>query len=135
MIGSLAAIANLGDRGSSDTRPESGVVVTPLQGLQAGAAPGAVRYASGERLDDATALAASCEAALLVLGLDWRLEGEHIHPGDIAPILRQIPPPPSPAAALVAAGGPGHCRHHQLWLGASGGRFRRRRPHQPGAAR
>ena len=93
VIGSLAAVANLGDRGSSDTRPEPGVVVTPLQGLQAGAAPGAVRYASGERLGEATALAASCEAALLVLGLDWRLEGEHIHPGDIAPILRQIPPP------------------------------------------
>lgn len=93
VIGSLAAIANLGDRGSSDTRPEPGVVVTPLQGLQAEAAPGAVRYASGERLAEATALAARCEAALLVLGLDWRLEGEHIHPGDIAPILRQIPPP------------------------------------------
>jgi len=93
VIGSLAAGANLGDRGSSDTRPEPGVVVTPLQGLQAAAAPGAVRYASGERLAEATALAASCEAALLVLGLDWRLEGEHIHPGDIAPILRQIPPP------------------------------------------
>lgn len=28
-----------------------------------------------------------------MLGLDWRLEGEHIHPGDIAPILEQIPPP------------------------------------------
>ncbi|MDH4406195.1 MAG: glycoside hydrolase family 3 C-terminal domain-containing protein [Cyanobium sp. D14.bin.5] len=93
VIGSLAAVANLGDRGSSDTRPEPGVVVTPLQGLQAAAAPGAVRYASGERLAEATALAASCETALLVLGLDWRLEGEHIHPGDIAPILRQIPPP------------------------------------------
>lgn len=93
VIGSLAAVANLGDRGSSDTRPEPGVVVTPLQGLQAAAAPGAVLYASGERLAEATALAASCEAALLVVGLDWRLEGEHIHPGDIAPILRQIPPP------------------------------------------
>ena len=117
VIGSLAAIANLGDRGSSDTRPEPGVVVTPLQGLQAGAAPGAVRYASGERLAEATALAASCEAALLVVGLDWRLEGEHIHPGDIAPILRQIPPPhpllrrwwpgplpPSPATARRVRG-------------------------------
>jgi beta-glucosidase len=30
---------------------------------------------------------------VLVVGLDWRLEGEHIHPGDIAPILAQIPPP------------------------------------------
>ncbi|WP_254995315.1 beta-glucosidase family protein [Cyanobium sp. Aljojuca 7D2] len=93
VIGPLAAVANLGDRGSSDTRPEPGVVVTPLQGLQAAAAPGSVRHASGEGLQEAVALAADCDAALLVLGLDWRLEGEHIHPGDIAPILRQMPPP------------------------------------------
>ncbi len=93
VIGPLAAVANLGDRGSSDTRPEPGVVVTPLAGLRAAAAPGAVRHASGERLQEAVALAADCETALLVLGLDWRLEGEHIHPGDIAPILRQMPAP------------------------------------------
>ena len=93
VIGPLAAVANLGDRGSSDTRPEPGVVVTPLEGLRAAAAPGAVHHASGERLPEAVALAAACESVLLVLGLDWRLEGEHIHPGDIAPILRQMPPP------------------------------------------
>jgi len=29
----------------------------------------------------------------VVVGLDWRHEGEHIHPGDLAPILRQAPPP------------------------------------------
>ena len=42
VIGSLVAIANLGDRGSSDTRPEPGVVVTPLQALhpQAGQVEG-----------------------------------------------------------------------------------------------
>ncbi|MEX0588581.1 MAG: glycoside hydrolase family 3 C-terminal domain-containing protein, partial [Cyanobium sp.] len=93
VIGALAAVANLGDRGSSDTRPQPGVVVTPLAGLRAAAAPGAVRHASGERPAEAAALAAECDAALLVLGLDWRLEGEHIHPGDIAPILRQMPAP------------------------------------------
>ncbi|MCX5941070.1 MAG: glycoside hydrolase family 3 C-terminal domain-containing protein [Cyanobium sp. LacPavin_0818_WC50_MAG_67_9] len=93
VIGPLAAVANLGDRGSSDTRPEPGVVVTPLEGLRAAAAPGAVHHASGEHLQEAIALAARCETALLVLGLDWRLEGEHIHPGDIAPILRQMPAP------------------------------------------
>ena len=93
VIGPLAAVANLGDRGSSDTRPEPGVVVTPLEGLRAAAAPGAVHHASGERLPEAVALAAACESVLLVLGLDWHLEGEHIHPGDIAPILRQMPPP------------------------------------------
>ncbi len=93
VIGPLAAAANLGDRGSSDTRPEPGVVVTPLEGLRAAAAPGAVRHTPGERLQDAVALAADSDTALLVIGLDWRLEGEHIHPGDLAPILRQMPPP------------------------------------------
>ena len=34
VIGELAARANLGDRGSSDTRPPRGAVVTPLQGLR-----------------------------------------------------------------------------------------------------
>jgi beta-glucosidase len=53
-----------------------------------------------------------------VVGLDWRHEGEHIHPGDLAPILAQVPPPQaldrllgpsragrlwSPLAAVLAA--------------------------------
>ena len=29
----------------------------------------------------------------MVAGLDWRLEGEHIHPADIAPVLALVPPP------------------------------------------
>ena len=93
VIGRLAAEPNLGDRGSSDTRPEPGTVVTPLEGLRA-AAPGLrIDFADGRRPGAAAALAAGCDAAVVVAGLDWRLEGEHIHPGDIAPILRQIPPP------------------------------------------
>jgi len=30
---------------------------------------------------------------VVVVGLDWRQEGEHIHPGDLAPILREMPAP------------------------------------------
>jgi beta-glucosidase len=41
----------------------------------------------------AAALAARSQAAVVVVGLDWRLEGEHIHPGDIGPILELMPPP------------------------------------------
>ncbi|MEA5422611.1 beta-glucosidase family protein [Synechococcus sp. CCY9202] len=93
VIGPYLAVANLGDRGSSDTRPEPGSVVTPLAGLQAAAPELRLEVADGADLRAATALAAKCDAALLVLGLDWRLEGEHIHPGDIAPILQQVPPP------------------------------------------
>ncbi|MFM1811479.1 MAG: hypothetical protein RLZZ336_417 [Cyanobacteriota bacterium] len=93
VIGELAARANLGDRGSSDTRPPRGAVVTPLQGLRA-ARPGLpVHHDPGRDAQAAAALAARCDAAVLVVGLDWRHEGEHIHAGDIAPILRQTPPP------------------------------------------
>ena len=93
MIGPLADTANLGDRGSSDTRPAPDSVVTPLAGLRAAAPEMAVHHADGSDLAAATALAARSEAAVVVVGLDWRQEGEHIHPGDLAPVLRQAPPP------------------------------------------
>jgi beta-glucosidase len=93
VIGSLAATANLGDRGSSDTRPPAGAVVTPLEGLRAARPDLPIHHDAGGDPAAAAALAARCEAAVVVAGLDWRLEGEHIHPGDIAPILAQIPPP------------------------------------------
>ncbi len=93
VIGRLAATANLGDRGSSDTRPQPRSVVTPLEGLRAAAAGIAVHHSDGANLAEAVALAARSDAAVLVVGLDWRHEGEHIHTGDIAPILRQAPPP------------------------------------------
>ncbi len=93
VLGRLAAIPNLGDRGSSDTRPAPASVVTPLDGLRAGLPGCPIRFHGGHDPRAAAALAAGCDAAVVVVGLDWRLEGEHIHPGDIAPILRQIPPP------------------------------------------
>jgi beta-glucosidase len=95
LIGPLATTANLGDRGSSDTRPPAGAVVTPLDGLRAARPELAIGHADGRNIQAAAALAARSDAAVLVVGLDWRLEGEHIHPGDIAPILAQIPPPDS----------------------------------------
>lgn len=93
VIGGLADRVNLGDRGSSDTRPPAGAVVTPLKGLRQARPDLPIAFSAGHDRRSAAALAASCDAAVLVLGLDWRLEGEHIHPGDIAPILEQIPPP------------------------------------------
>lgn len=93
VIGSLASVANLGDRGSSDTRPLPGAVLTPLEGLRAAAPDLRIEQASGSSPQAAAELAAHCDAAVVVAGLDWRLEGEHIHPGDIAPILRLVPPP------------------------------------------
>jgi beta-glucosidase len=93
VIGRLAAVANLGDHGSSDTRPAAGSVVTPLEGLRAAAPEIQVQHADGANPEAAAALAAASDAAVVVAGLDWRHEGEHIHNGDLAPILRQMPPP------------------------------------------
>ncbi|MEB3185267.1 MAG: glycoside hydrolase family 3 C-terminal domain-containing protein, partial [Cyanobacteriota bacterium] len=93
VIGALADRVNLGDRGSSDTRPPAGAVVTPLQGLRLARPDLPIHFSEGHDPQQAAALACRCSAAVLVLGLDWRLEGEHIHPGDIAPVLVQIPPP------------------------------------------
>ena len=93
VIGSLAARVNLGDRGSSDTRPAPGSVVTPLEGLRRAAPQLRIEASESDDPSVAAALAARCDAALVVAGLDWQLEGEHIHPGDLGPILEMIPPP------------------------------------------
>ena len=93
LIGHLAALPNLGDRGSSDTRPSVESVVTPLEGLRQADPQLRISYHNGEDPQAAAALAARSEAAVVVVGLDWRLEGEHIHPGDIGPILELMPPP------------------------------------------
>lgn len=91
VLGRLAAVPNLGDHGSSDTRPTS--VVTPLEGLRATDPAMAIHYDDGSDQRRAAALAAGCEAAVVVVGLDWNDEGEHFNPGDIAPILHHLPPP------------------------------------------
>ncbi len=93
LIGPLAALPNLGDRGSSDTRPSPQSVVTPLEGLRQADPELRIDYHNGEDPQAAAAVAARSQAAVVVVGLDWRLEGEHIHPGDIGPILELMPPP------------------------------------------
>ncbi len=93
VLGPLADAVNLGDRGSSDTRPPPGSVLTPLAGLRAAAPDLKIRHRGGVDPQAAAGLATACDAAVVVVGLDWRHEGEHIHPGDLGPILRQVPPP------------------------------------------
>jgi beta-glucosidase len=93
LLGPLAAAVNLGDRGSSDTRPAPGSVLTPLAGLRAAAPELAIHHWGGLETRRAARLAAASDAAVVVVGLDWRHEGEHIHPGDLAPILALMPPP------------------------------------------
>lgn len=93
VIGHLAETPNLGDRGSSDTRPRRDSLITPLDGLRSAAPAMAIDFVDGTNLEVAAAVASKAETALVVVGLDWRHEGEHIHTGDIAPVLRQMPPP------------------------------------------
>jgi beta-glucosidase len=99
VIGTLADEPNLGDHGSSDTRPDD--VVTPLAGIT-GAATGPVTYATGADQDYAAAVAARADAAVVVVGLTWRNEGEHIDVGDIAWAVERVPPPPVLTRALPA---------------------------------
>ena len=97
VIGTLADEPNLGDHGSSDTRPTD--VVTPLAGIT-GAATGPVTYATGADQDYAAALAGQADAAVVVVGLTWRNEGEHIDVGDIAWAVQRVPPPPALTRSL-----------------------------------
>jgi beta-glucosidase len=92
VLGRLAVVPNLGDHGSSDTRPAH--VVTPLAGLAAAVGDGVrVRYGSGDDQQAAAVLAAQVDAAVVVVGLDWRDEGEHIETADLDWLARRLPAP------------------------------------------
>ncbi len=92
LIGRLAATPNLGDHGSSDTRPAD--VVTPLDGLRAAiGAGGEVHHDPGESLDAARALAARCDVAVVIAGYTYRDEGEYLLPPDFAPFAHGVPRP------------------------------------------
>ena len=78
VIGWLAAERNLGDLGSSQVHPPS--VITLLQGLRdAGDRLGVeVVHHDGREPDAAAAMAASCDAVVVVAGSSFRDEGEWI---------------------------------------------------------
>jgi beta-glucosidase len=77
VIGKLAAVANLGDHGSSRVSPPH--AVTLLEGVEAylrGVAE--VRFADGSDLSRATAAAQGADAVLLVVGCGHADEGENL---------------------------------------------------------
>lgn len=106
VLGRLADVPNIGDRGSSNvTAP---YVVTPLQGLRAAVEPLGVEvlHDDGTRPERAAALAASADAALVVAGYDYRDEGEYM--GGFPPpgFKGLLPRPPLrllPKALMAAA--------------------------------
>jgi beta-glucosidase len=75
VIGRLADRANIGDKGSSQVKPPR--VITPLEGIRelAGSSVEIV-YEEGKNLDKAVSAALGAEAAVVVVGLDHRDEGE-----------------------------------------------------------
>src|SRR4029077_19134159 len=75
VVGPLAAMANLGDHGSSDVAPSS--AIAPLDGIRARAGGATVTYVSADALspgDQATVAAA--DVAVVVAGLTSDDEGE-----------------------------------------------------------
>lgn len=77
VVGELSTIANLGDHGSSNVT--SSITVSPLKGIERAAGDVAVTSIPGDTLspDDAMAVA-STDAAVVVVGLTYRDEGEYI---------------------------------------------------------
>ena len=90
LIGKLAAIPNLGDRGSSDSRPA--YCVTPLEGLRA-ALGQRLRYDDGADPSQAAAVAREADVALVVVGYTHAEEGEFIVPTSPKGFVGQLPLP------------------------------------------
>ena len=80
VVGKLADLPNLGDRGSSRVRPP--YAVTVLQGLRDLAGPNTeIIYRDGSDLLEAAEAARSAEACVAVVGLTGKDEGEAMIPG------------------------------------------------------
>lgn len=77
LIGELAAKANLGDRGSSDGRPQ--YVVTPLDGMRTRFGK-RLQFDDGRDIGRAVAIAREADVALLIVGYTHQHEGEFIAP-------------------------------------------------------
>ncbi len=92
VLGKLAVASNLGDRGSSAVRPPS--VVTALDGLREALPNAKVTHDDGADLTRASDLARDADVAVVVVGLTWREEGEHVAPPPRADVLRVLRPPP-----------------------------------------
>ena len=77
LIGKLADVENLGDKGSSSVTPP--YTVTPLQGMTNKLKSGTiVQYEKGKNIEKAKALAQNSDAAVIVVGFTWIDEGEYI---------------------------------------------------------
>ncbi len=90
MVGRLAAVRNLGDRGSSEVIVSD--AVTPLDGLRAALAPYGVEVVHTDR--DAS-LGEDADAVVVVVGFTHADEGEFIDAAGTAALQTQVFPPMS----------------------------------------
>ncbi|MBX3062690.1 MAG: glycoside hydrolase family 3 C-terminal domain-containing protein [Anaerolineae bacterium] len=92
VIGKLAATANTGDGGSSNTRPT--YVITPYQGLQEALAEQTeVIYDDGSDPTRAAQIASEADVVVLVVGYTHQDEGEYVSPDSMAELSKNFPPP------------------------------------------
>ena len=96
VLGRLAAVANLGDGGSSAVHPPS--VVTPLEGLRA-ALPDAAIFHS----DSDVSIARDADAAVVVVGYTKADEGEYVDSSTSAALFGLFPPVDDPRLGRDAA--------------------------------
>ncbi len=92
VIGRLAEVANLGDRGSSEVWAVD--VVTAAQGIAG--RHGAVVVDDGSDLDRAAGIAAEADAVVLVLGCTAADEGEYLGSDGMAALSTLFPGPDEP---------------------------------------
>ncbi len=90
VVGRLAAIANLGDRGSSRVTPTS--VVTPLDGLRAAFEDTQVSYCDGTDAEHVALIAAAADVAIVVVGYSHADEGEYVGLEGTAHLQSLYPP-------------------------------------------
>jgi beta-glucosidase len=97
VIGRLAALRNLGDRGSSDVWAPA--VVTALDGLRAALPDVEVTHDDGADPERAAALAADADVAVVVVGYTSADEGEYIAEEGTAHLGHLVPGPDDPVTA------------------------------------
>jgi len=100
IVGTLADLRNLGDGGSSDVWAPD--VVTPLTAIRAALPQVDVVYDDGSDLASATALAATCDVAIVVVGYTRDDEGEYIGDEATPAELRDLFPGPDDPALVEA---------------------------------
>ncbi len=112
VIGRLAALANIGDKGSSMARPP--YVVTPLEGIRTAVPQDCeIVYSDGRAASEAADIARKADTAIVIVGYSYKDEGEYmftkggdrdtltLKPRDEALILQAVAANPKTVVVLL----------------------------------